>query len=74
MKKLIVGVLAVGAVLALRPALRRQMAQRMREHCTQMAAQCKEMMGAQPRVRDEASPMPEQEAPHFVSRGEAVAV
>ena len=97
MKKLIVGVLAVGAVIALRPVLQRRLVQKMREHCTQMAGKCKEIMGAQPGAHGEAREMPEhckeviaahgaheesvetsehseQEAPQFVSRGEAVAV
>ena len=43
MKKLIIGLAAVGAVMALRPRL----AQKMRDHCTQMAGHCKEMMGDQ---------------------------
>ena len=47
MKKLIVGLAAVGAVIALRPVVKRRMVQKMREHCKQMAAHCKEMMGAQ---------------------------
>jgi flagellar biosynthesis/type III secretory pathway M-ring protein FliF/YscJ len=38
MKKAIVGLLAVGAAIALRPVVRR-MGQKMREHCKQMAAQ-----------------------------------
>jgi len=59
MKKLIVGVAAVGAVMALRPVLKRRMVQKMREHCTQMAGKCKEMMGAQPGAHREASGMPE---------------
>ena len=48
MKKLIVGVVAVGAVMALRPVLMRRMVQTLRKHCTQMGAHCREMMGAQP--------------------------
>ena len=36
MKKLIIGVLAVGAALALRPVVKRRMVQKMREHCKQM--------------------------------------
>ncbi len=55
MKKLIVGVVAVGAVMALRPVLMRRMVQKLREHCTQMAAHCREMMGAQPGSGGEAS-------------------
>jgi hypothetical protein len=55
MKKLIVGVVAVGAVIALRPVLKRRMVQTMREHCKQMAVHCKEMMGAQPGDRGETT-------------------
>jgi pyruvate/2-oxoglutarate/acetoin dehydrogenase E1 component len=39
MKKLIIGALAVGAVLALRPAVKRRMVQKMQQHCKQMMAQ-----------------------------------
>ena len=39
MKKLIIGVLAVGAALALRPVVKRRMVQKMREHCKQMMSQ-----------------------------------
>ena len=45
MKKLIVGAAAVGAVVALRPVVKRRMLQKMREHCGQMAEHCKQMMG-----------------------------
>lgn len=45
MKKLILGLAAVGALVALRPVIKRRMVQKMREHCKQMAAHCKEMMG-----------------------------
>ncbi|HSJ73662.1 MAG TPA: hypothetical protein VK904_05040 [Miltoncostaeaceae bacterium] len=38
MKKAIVGLVAIGVIIALRPVMRR-MGQRMREHCEQMAAQ-----------------------------------
>jgi len=51
MKKLIVGLLVVAAVLAVRPLMKRK-AQRMREHCEQMATKCKQMM-AQSGPRDE---------------------
>ena len=40
MKKLIIGLAAIGVVLAVRPALKRKA----REHCEQMAAKCKEKM------------------------------
>ena len=39
MQKLIVGLVALGAFMALRPAVKRRMAQKMREHCGQMMAQ-----------------------------------
>jgi len=42
MKKAIVGLSAVGAVVGLRP-LARRMSHKMREHCRQMAARCKQM-------------------------------
>jgi hypothetical protein len=47
MKKLMLGLVAVGALIALRPVVKRRMVQKMREHCTQMAGHCREMMGAQ---------------------------
>ena len=53
MKKLIIGLAAIGAVLAVRPALKRKA----REHCEQMAAKCKEKM-AQSRASKETG-MPE---------------
>lgn len=46
MKKLIVGFAAVGVVMALRPVVKRRVAQKMKAHCKQMAAHCQEMMGA----------------------------
>ena len=55
MKKVIVGIVAVGALIALRPVVKRRMVQKMREHCKQMAVHCKEMMGAQPGGRGETT-------------------
>ena len=43
MKKLVIGLVAVGAVLAVRPVVRRK-AHKMREHCEQMTATCTEKM------------------------------
>jgi hypothetical protein len=40
MRKPIIGVLAVGAALALRPMVKRRMVQKMRDHCKQMTFQC----------------------------------
>ena len=45
MRKLILGLAAVGAVFVVRPAIKRRMVQKMSAHCKQMAAHCKEMMG-----------------------------
>ena len=39
MKKAIVGLAAVAAVVALRPLIKRRMLQKMREHCEQMMSQ-----------------------------------
>jgi hypothetical protein len=60
MKKAVVALVAVGAVLALRPAGARHMkkmrehSQRMAAHCRQMAAQCKQT-AAQSEDRGEAA-------------------
>jgi hypothetical protein len=42
MKKAILGIAAVGAVVGLRP-LATRMSAKMREHCGEMAAECKQM-------------------------------
>lgn len=39
MKKAIVGLVVVGAVMALRPVVKRRMVEKMREHCKQMMGQ-----------------------------------
>jgi hypothetical protein len=51
MKKAIVGLAVVGAIVGVRRAKR--VSQKMREHCEQMAAQCKQM-AAQVGTRGEA--------------------
>lgn len=51
MKKALVGLAAVGAIVGVRRA--RRMSQKMREHCGQMAAECKEI-AAQFAARGEA--------------------
>jgi hypothetical protein len=53
MKKAIVGVAALGAIIGLRPVAGR-MEQKMRELCGQMAAQCRQM-AAQVGARGEAA-------------------
>jgi hypothetical protein len=57
MKKAIFGLLAVGAIVGLRPAARR-IGHKMREHCQQMAAKCKQMMAGQSAEGGEAAGMP----------------
>lgn len=39
MKKLVIGLVAFGAVVGLRPVVKRRMLQKMREHCRQMMGQ-----------------------------------
>jgi hypothetical protein len=58
MKKAIVGLAAVGGIIALRPAAGR-ISQKMREHCQRMASQCKQMMATQPGDLGERAGMPE---------------
>jgi hypothetical protein len=73
MKKVIVGLVAVGALIALRPVVKRRVLAKMHEHCKQMAAHCREMMGAQ---RGGPAESTGQEAPLAArqeDRGEAVA-
>jgi hypothetical protein len=62
MKTAIVGLVAVGAAIALRPVVRR-LGQKMREHCERMAAQ----FGPRGTMREHC----EQMAAHFEGRGEA---
>ena len=47
MKKLTIGLAAVGAVIALGPVVKRRVGHRMREHCEEMAAKCKQMMAGE---------------------------
>ena len=46
MKKVIVGLTAIGAVMAL-PAATKSGGHKMSEHCKQMAGKCKQMMAGQ---------------------------
>ena len=46
MKKLIVGLAAIGGIIALR-SVAGQASQKMQEHCKQMAGKCKQMMAGQ---------------------------
>jgi hypothetical protein len=59
MKKAIFGLAAVGAVIALRPVLKRRVVQKMQEHCRQMAVKCQEMMGGSSTETGEARALPE---------------
>jgi hypothetical protein len=73
MRKVMVGLVIIGAVMVLRPLVRRRVVHGMREHCKQMAAKCKQMM-AQSGARGEEAGMPEhgeQVAEHVGDRREA---
>jgi hypothetical protein len=50
MKKVIIGLVALGAIVGLRPVMKRK--------ARQMAAKCKQVMAAQPEDRREAAGMP----------------
>ena len=52
MKKLFIGSLAIGAVMALRPVVKRRMVQKMRDHCKQMMSQ---FAGSSETTRHEAT-------------------
>ena len=54
MKKLILGLVAVGVVMALRPVLKRRMLGKMREHCKEMMGQC--ACGSETTAHDSMSP------------------
>lgn len=58
MKKVIVGLVAVGAIIALRPVAGR-VGHKMREHCEHMAGKCRQMMAAQPEQGGKAAGMRE---------------
>ena len=70
MNKAIVGVAAIGAVIALRPVIKRRLIHKMSEHCQQMAGKCKRMMAGAPAERGEPAGMPEhpEREPKFVGR------
>jgi len=59
MKKAIFGLAALGAVIGLRPVVKRRIAHKVRERCQQMAAKCKQMMAGQSGERGEGAEMPE---------------
>lgn len=58
MKKVIVGLVAVGAILALRSTAGRS-SHSMREHCKQMAGRCKQLMAGLSAEHGEAAEMRE---------------
>lgn len=72
MKKLIVGLAAVGGIVALRAAAERG-GHKMSEHCKSMGAKCKEMMASQS-GQTEAPGMRERCQQQFVGSDEAVPV
>jgi len=53
MRKAIVGLAVVGAVIGLAPVVKRRIGDKMREHCDEMAAKCKQMMAGQSGARGE---------------------
>jgi hypothetical protein len=53
MRKAILGLAAVGAVIGLAPVLKRRIGHKLREHCDEMAAKSKRMMAGQPGARGE---------------------
>jgi hypothetical protein len=59
MTKAIFGFAVVGAVIALRPMLKRRLLQKMQQHCQQMAAKCKQMMAASSTEGAHGAGMPE---------------
>jgi hypothetical protein len=59
MKKAIIGLAAVGAVIGLGPVVKRRIGHKMRAHCQQIAAKCHQMMAGQSPERGEAAGMPE---------------
>ena len=72
MKKVIIGAAAVGALVGL-GIVGRRIGNKMREHCGQMAAQCKQMMAGQFGERGETTGTREhcgQMAGHFRGPGE----
>jgi hypothetical protein len=75
MKKAIVAIAAVGVVIGLRPVVKR-IGHKARQHCEQMAAQCKQMMAGQSGAgREAGQKMPdhcEEMAEQFERRSEAV--
>jgi hypothetical protein len=57
-KKVLIGMVAIGAIIALRSVAERS-GQKMSEHCKQMAGKCKQMMAGQSGERSEAAGMRE---------------
>ena len=47
MKKAIFGLAAVGAVIGLGPVVKRRIGHKMRAHCEEMAAKCRQMRAGQ---------------------------
>ena len=76
MKKAIFGLAAVGAVIGLGPVVKRRIGHKVREHCEEMAAKCKQMMAGQSEARGEQVGTPEhgeQVAEHVEDRRAPVA-
>lgn len=73
MKKALIGLVAIGAIVALRPVTARA-GRKMSEHCAHMASKCKEMMGTHGCAHETHEPGEhvEQEAPELTHHREAV--
>lgn len=77
MKKALIGLVALGAVIALRPLVKRRMVEKMRDHCQQMVAHCQEMMagaaGGRAKAAGREMPEPCEQTSESAERGEPVA-
>lgn len=72
MKKALIGAVAIGAIVALRPLVARA-AHKMSEHCAQMASKCSQMMASHECAgHRETADHAERETPEFIDHREAV--
>jgi hypothetical protein len=73
MKKALIGLAAIGAIVALRPVTAR-VGRKMSEHCAQMASKCRQMTGTHACAHETHEPGEhlQQEAPTFSGHRDAV--
>lgn len=74
MKRALVGIVAIGAVVAVRP-LSKRIGRKMSQHCAHMASKCKQMVSTQGGSCGKAAETHErfdQEAPQFQGDRESV--